>query len=370
MSDTRKLALWALNTTFVVLFAYFVLGTSLASAYLFIVASVPSLWVHTLVHELSHTLAALWLGFELQTVDVWPFRVQVKPRLGLRLAQSLGAVTASPRSLDRLFPRVRLFAGAGLAANGLLFAASIAIWVSTSRAMLPFTTSLLVVSGLVLASGFVTSDAGRHAALRWSDLAQVLLGRKVRAAWTVAALLNLASRGERVSRATSSSALEQLVPLPEGEPEEIELFYVVALLEEGQLSRARSVLRHLLPRYQVAGGAFMPDVIVQAGAAAAFDGDLNMLEQCLEVASRPTTVAGPGYFDLLRATAAQVRGETVARDGALQRYWSAVQSSSAPALMVGGNQWILERLMNAGAPHAREVLASAVVPQTDPNPQS
>ncbi len=308
-------------------------------------ASLAAWLAHMVLHELAHWAAARWQNFEVRKVRFGPVTFDFTgPRLVLRGGGDLGgSVNSLPRGADRLGPRLRVVAMAGPLMSAMVTLGAFMQWRARGAESLASPLGIfLVMGGFTLVTALLPGALLPRRPESGTDLEQMLQPRSVFAHWVNAAALQGIMKGKRVSEVLDWRAVQPLLP-DEGEVEAIELGWVLACLDAGQVEVARPRLKSMTERLDEESPEWLrTDVFNQVGCLAALEGDAVFAQACLtEVKANQST---DWYCELLVACIARAQGDSAAMGSALVRWRAGVEGHVSRVFALGGNQWVLERL--------------------------
>ncbi len=307
-------------------------------------ASLAAWLVHLVLHELAHWAAAVSQDFEVRGVRFGPLALDFTgPRVRVYRGLDLGGgVSSLPRGAQRLGPRLRRAAMAGPLMTFVATGAGALAWRAGADASLATPLGIFVVMGaFTLVTSLLPGVMLPTRPASGTDLDQLLQPRAVLGYWLNAAALQGLSKGQRLSQSLDLRTAQALLPEPEGEVEALELGWCFACLDAGRPELARPRLRSMVERLDDASPDWLhTDVYNQLGCLSALDGDAVHAEACL--AEVKLTQSTPWYCELLTACIARARGEDWRP--ALTKWKTAAEAHPARAFMIGGNEWVLERL--------------------------
>ncbi|MDX2010436.1 MAG: hypothetical protein SFW67_09610 [Myxococcaceae bacterium] len=302
-------------------------------------------FLHLVLHELGHLLAARPARFEVDRVTLGPLEWSADTRTWRWGRPSLrGAVAMLPIGATDLRRRLRRVALGGpvaslLATGGLGLAFAISGQPVTHPLGVGFITGLLV-----LASAATPGRFREATAIAGNDVDQIVGSRGVVAHWTSLAAVQGVRAGRRAVSVLEGVEVSALLPPPGAPPEPVTLLAAIGLLERGEVASAKALLE---PASQEADDAALAwvstDVFHQLGALLALhEGDVDGAAACLVQVRRFQTL--PWYADLLEACVAKASGDAEMADKRLERWLHEATGAPRGRLAFGGNEWILDRL--------------------------
>ncbi len=310
-------------------------------------ASLAAWLVHMVLHELAHWVAARLNDFEVRSVRFGPVMFDFTgPRMKLKRGGDLGGgVNSLPRGTSRLHARLRLVALAGPLMTSAVTLGTYVYWSARGADSVATPAGIFMVMGvLTLVTALLPGALLPNRPHSGTDLDQMLQPREIFAHWVNAAALQGVSKGKRVSEVLDRREVEKLMPEgSEAEVEAIELGWVLACLDAGQVELARPRLRSMVARLDEESPEWLrADTYNQMGCLSALEGDPVYAEACLtEVKANAAT---PWYCELLVACIAHARGDADGVRSALTRWNAGLEGHVSRVFALGGNQWVLERL--------------------------
>ncbi|MBL8918204.1 MAG: hypothetical protein JNJ54_05050 [Myxococcaceae bacterium] len=301
-------------------------------------------FVHLLLHEGGHLVAARFMRFQLDAVALGPVEWSARDRAWSWAGLSLGGrISTLPIGAHDLRRRLRIVAAAGPLVTLVALAALALAWALRAE---PITSPLgifLVAGALVVVSAATPGRFRQATAVAGNDVDQMLGGRRIVAHWTYLAVVQAVLAGRRPREVTAGLDFPALLPPAGAAPEPISLINAVHHLERGEFAEAKALLQPASQVVEDAPGWVHTDVFHQLGAIAALvDGDSDEAVRCLEVVRKKQSL--PWYGDLLEACIAKAGGDAEMADKRLARWLAEAKAASGGRLAFGGNEWILERL--------------------------